>query len=52
MDPITQGALGAASAQAFSIPRKGPAALAGSLGFLAGLAADADVFITSAEDPL
>ena len=52
MDPITQGALGAAASQAFATSRKGPVALAGGFGFLAGLAADADVFIRSATDPL
>lgn len=52
MDPITQGALGAALPQATATPRKGPVALAGLFGALAGMAADLDVFIRSAEDPL
>ncbi len=52
MDPITQGALGAALPQATATSRKGPVMLAGCFGFLAGLAADLDVFIRSVEDPL
>ena len=52
MDPITQGALGAAVPQAVATAQKGPALVAGGFGFLAGLAADLDVFIRSAEDPL
>lgn len=52
MDPITQGALGAALPQATATSRKGAVALAGAFGFLAGLAADLDVLIRSAEDPL
>ncbi|MEX2615920.1 MAG: metal-dependent hydrolase [Alphaproteobacteria bacterium] len=52
MDPITQGALGAALPQATATTRKGPVALAGLFGWLAGMAADLDVFIRSAEDPL
>ncbi len=50
MDPLTQGALGAAVAQALS-----PAArvrLAGLAGFGAGLLADLDVVIRSDADPL
>lgn len=52
MDPITQGALGAALPQATATARRGPVALAGLFGWLAGMAADLDVFIRSAEDPL
>ena len=52
MDPITQGALGAALPQATATSRKGAVALAGCFGFLAGLAADLDVLIRSAEDPM
>tara|TARA_B110000503_G_scaffold12013_3_gene16228 strand:- start:40580 stop:41578 length:999 start_codon:yes stop_codon:yes gene_type:complete len=50
MDPLTQGLLGAALPQASSAPRY--AASAGLLGFLAGMAADLDVLIRSASDPL
>ena len=50
MDPLTQGALGAALPQAVNSPRY--AASAGLLGFLAGMAADLDVLIRSSEDPL
>lgn len=52
MDPITQGALGAALPQATATSPKGAVALAGLFGFLAGMAADLDVFIRSAEDPM
>ncbi len=52
MDPITQGALGAALPQTATTSRKGAVALAGLFGWLAGMAADLDVFIRSAEDPL
>ena len=52
MDILTQGALGAALPQATATSRKGAVALAGIFGFLAGMAADLDVFIRSAEDPL
>lgn len=52
MDPITQGALGAALPQAIATSRKGPVALAGGFGFVAGLSADLDVLIRSASDPL
>ena len=52
MDPITQGALGAALPQAVTTARKGPVALAGGFGFVAGLMADLDVFIRSVDDPL
>lgn len=50
MDPLTQGALGAVTAQAL-----GPRSLGkhnGWIGGLAGMAADLDVLIRSAEDPL
>ncbi len=50
MDPLTQGALGAALPQSASSSRQvGSAAL---LGFLAGMAADLDVLIRSSADPL
>jgi inner membrane protein len=52
MDPITQGALGAALPQATATSRKGAVALAGCFGFVAGLAADLDIFIRSVEDPM
>jgi inner membrane protein len=52
MDPITQGALGAALPQATTTTRKGAVALAGCFGFLAGMAADLDVVIRSTDDPL
>ena len=52
MDPISQGALGAALPQATSTSRNGAVALAGLFGFLAGMAADLDVLIRSSEDPL
>ncbi|MDJ0950581.1 MAG: metal-dependent hydrolase [Alphaproteobacteria bacterium] len=52
MDPITQGVMGAALPQAATTSQRGSVALAGCFGFLAGLAADLDVFIRSAEDPL
>lgn len=50
MDPLTQGALGAALPQAGSGRRH--AATAGLLGFFAGMAADLDVLIRSGTDPL
>lgn len=50
MDPISQGVLGVAAAQAVS--RKPQARRAAFLGLVAGLAPDADVFIESATDPL
>ena len=50
MDPLTQGALGAALPQAANASRY--VASAGLLGFLAGMAADLDVLIRSSEDPL
>lgn len=50
MDPITQGALGAALPQSLSAPSKvRGAALVGAL---SGMAPDLDVFIRSASDPL
>ena len=52
MDPITQGALGAALPQATAVTRKGAVALAGCFGFIAGMAADLDWLIRSVEDPL
>jgi inner membrane protein len=50
MDPLTQGVLGAALPQA-SVSRK-TVAIAGIVGFLSGMAADLDVLIRSATDPL
>lgn len=50
MDPLTQGALGAALPQA--IRSKAQVGIAGALGFLAGVAADLDVLIRSEVDPL
>ena len=50
MDPISQGVLGVAAAQAVS--RKPHARRAAFMGLVAGLAPDADVFIESATDPL
>jgi inner membrane protein len=52
MDPLTQGALGAALPQAVATSRRGAVAAAGVFGFLAGMAADLDVFIRSVDDPL
>ena len=52
MDPLTQGALGAALPQGTATSRNGAVALAGCFGFLAGLSADLDVLIRSSEDPL
>ena len=51
MDPLTQGVLGAALPQA-TAARRETAAVAGFLGFLAGMAADLDVLIRSSSDPL
>jgi inner membrane protein len=51
MDPLTQGVLGATLPQATAARGKRVAA-AGLLGFLAGMAADLDVFIRSSDDPL
>lgn len=50
MDPITQGAVGATAAQSGS--RAKNTAVAGVLGFIAGMAADLDVLIRSSHDPL
>lgn len=50
MDPLTQGALGAALPQSTSGRRH--VATAGLMGFLAGMAADLDVLIRSPSDPL
>ncbi|MFT7286043.1 MAG: inner membrane protein [Halieaceae bacterium] len=50
MDPITQGALGAALPQ--SVARKGRMGLAILCGVAAGMAPDLDVLIRSADDPL
>ncbi|MDG2304385.1 MAG: metal-dependent hydrolase [Candidatus Binatia bacterium] len=50
MDPLTQGVLGAAAAQAVA-PRE-RTVWAGVLGGLSGMAPDLDVLIRSAEDPL
>lgn len=50
MDLLTQGVLGACLAQSGS--RQPETRMATWLGFLAGIAADADIFITSANDPL
>ena len=50
MDPISQGVLGVAAAQAVS--REPLARRAAFMGMVAGLAPDADVFIKSATDPL
>jgi inner membrane protein len=56
MDPITQGALGAALPQSirakWSSSRKHHVALAGFLGMFGGMAADLDVLIYSVADPL
>jgi len=50
MDPVTQGLLGAAAAQAFFTKQLGRRAWL--LGAVGGVLPDADVFIRSAEDPL
>ncbi|NQZ95630.1 MAG: metal-dependent hydrolase [Myxococcales bacterium] len=50
MDPVSQGVVGAAVAQAFARPRQ--VAVAGLLGALAGMAPDLDVLIRSSVDPL
>ena len=52
MDPVTQGALGAALPQATATSRRGAVALAGLFGFIAGMAADLDILVRSADDPL
>lgn len=50
MDIVTQGLLGAVAAQ--SIARPSQVRLAAAVGFVAGLLADADIFIRSPTDPL
>ena len=50
MDPISQGALGAAFSQATA--KKEKLRAAALLGCLAGMSADLDVFINSSTDPL
>ncbi len=50
MDPLTQGAVGAALPQATR--NQFHVGIAGALGFVAGMAADVDVFIRSKSDPL
>lgn len=50
MDPLTQGALGAALAQAAPTKTKN-IGIAGGLGFLSGMAADLDALIRSSSDP-
>ena len=50
MDPLSQGALGVAVAQAFA-PRE-RVVVAGVLGGLAGLAPDLDVLVQASDDPL
>lgn len=56
MDPVTQGALGAALPQSIRAKRSGhreiQTALAGFLGMLGGMAADLDILISSNTDPL
>lgn len=56
MDPLTQGALGAALPQSiwakWSGQRKYHVAVAGFLGMLGGMAADLDILISSDTDPL
>lgn len=56
MDPLTQGALGAAVPQstwaAWGARKKAHIAIAGLLGMLGGMAADLDVLIRSDTDPL
>ncbi len=56
MDPLTQGALGAALPQSTwakgSSRRKYQVALAGFLGMVGGMAADLDILIRSSTDPL
>ena len=50
MDPLTQGALGAALPQ--SITNKKSLGIIGIIGFLSGLAPDLDIFIKSESDPI
>ncbi len=50
MDPLTQGAIGAAAAQCGARPER--MKMAALVGGLAGILPDADIFIRSARDPL
>ncbi len=50
MDPLTQGALGAALPQ--SVSNKKSLGIIGILGFLSGIAPDLDIFIRSESDPI
>lgn len=50
MDILTQGLLGSAMAQTAAQPQESRYAL--FIGFVAGIAADADILISSAQDPL
>jgi inner membrane protein len=50
MDPLSQGVVGVTAAQTVSTKKE--IATASMLGFFSGMAADLDVFIHSAEDPL
>ena len=50
MDPVTQGAVGAAFAQ--TTAKKNNILLIGFIGFLAGLAPDLDALIQSSDDPI
>ena len=50
MDPVTQGAVGAAFAQ--TTAKKNNILLFGFIGFLAGLAPDLDALIQSSDDPI
>jgi len=50
LDPLTQGALGAALPQ--SISNKKSLGIIGIIGFLSGLAPDLDIFIKSESDPI
>ncbi len=50
MDPVTQGIVATTAAQTYS--KKNNIIIASVIGFLAGLAPDIDIFITSNTDPL
>jgi len=50
MDPLSQGVVGATAAQTVSTKKE--IAAASLLGFFSGMAADLDIFIRSADDPL
>jgi inner membrane protein len=50
MDPFSQGLLGASASSSFSFLKLRPRLFV--MGFLAGLAADSDIFIRSSTDPL